>query len=488
MMLANLNSQVTIPNYHRQNISAGIVHLGLGAFHRAHQAVYIDDLLSSEPDWGIIGVSLRSPSTQEALKPQDNLYTLVERHPATERYRIIGSVMATMVAPQEREAVLTAMSDPAIRIVSLTITEKGYCIDPSSGDLDNSNPAIIADLANPHTPTTAPAFLIEALRRRRAANIEPFTVLSCDNLPENGVTTRKVVTQLAEHMDPDLAAWIRDHVAFPSTMVDRIVPATTDDDRAALSNALRLVDAWPVVAEPFSQWVVEDYFPAGRPAFENVGVELVDDVAPYEMMKLRMLNGSHSTLAYLGYLAGYETVSEAMNDDAFESFIHAMMTYEIIPTVPLPLADLQAYRDALIARFKNPGLQHRTSQIAMDGSQKLPQRLLATIKERLAKDLPIDHLALGVAAWMRYVMGQDEKGKPVDVRDPLSVRLRTIAEHSKGDVSALVISYLSVNEVFSSDLTQNKHFQLSLEKHLTNLLNHGAKASIEAGLKLIEID
>ncbi|HHY48640.1 MAG TPA: mannitol dehydrogenase family protein, partial [Alphaproteobacteria bacterium] len=416
------------PEYDRSRVTAGIVHLGIGAFHRAHMAVYVHDLLGAHPDWGIVGASLRRADTRDALAPQDFLYTLAIRDASGTTCRVIGSVLDVLDANTQRAELLALLADPRIRIVSLTVTEKGYCHDPATGELDERHPDIVHDLAEPDAPVSAPGLIVAALMRRQAAGIAPFTVMSCDNLPSNGKTTRRIVLRFAQLRSPALAAWIREHVAFPSTMVDRIVPATTDADRELVAAATGLEDAWPIVTEPFTQWVIEDRFANGRPPFETVGAQLVDEVEPFELMKLRMLNGSHSTMAYLGYLAGHEYVADAVGDPAFRRLIHGLMTEEVMPTLPMPRAELERYRDDLLARFANPALRHRTWQIAMDGSQKLPQRLLGTIRERLQAGQGINRLALGVAAWMRYVTGSDEKGGPIDVKDPLATRLRAIAD------------------------------------------------------------
>jgi len=300
-------SAKTLPHplpYDRAAVTPGIVHLGIGAFHRAHMAAYIDDLLARDPRWGIIGASLRRPDTRDALAPQDFLYTLAVRDASGMTTRVIGSVLDILDANTQRAELLALMADPRIRIVSLTVTEKGYCHDPATGALDPSHPDIVHDLAHPEAPVSAPGLIVRAIELRREAGLAPFTVLSCDNLPANGETTRRIVAGFAARRSADLAAYVEANIAFPSTMVDRIVPATTDADRATVRDATGRDDAWPIVTEPFTQWVIEDRFASGRPAFELAGAELVDDVEPFERMKLRMLNGSHSTLAYLGYLAG----------------------------------------------------------------------------------------------------------------------------------------------------------------------------------------
>jgi fructuronate reductase len=424
-------------------------------------------------------MSLRSPDTANALAPQDGLYTMAVRSGAGERLRIIGSIRRLLVAPQDPTALLDAMADPAVRIVSLTVTEKGYCHDAATGDLRADHPDVAADLARPRQPRSAPGVIVEALRRRQAAGIKPFTVLCCDNLPENGRTVGRVLAQFAGLRDPGLRRWVENEVACPSTMVDRIVPATSDADRAAIAARLGVSDAWPVVTEPFTQWVIEDRFASGRPRFEDAGAELVTDVAPYELMKLRLLNGSHSTLAYLGYLAGYETVSDVMTDPSFVRLVHGLMDEEVTPTLRVPLgANIARYQRSLMERFANPALKHRTWQIAMDGSQKLPQRLLNTIRDRLAAGAPIRRLARGVAAWMRYTTGTDERGRPIDVRDPLAERLRNLASAAGPSANRLAPAMLGIREVFDDDLPSDPRFTRPVTEALDTLFQKGACAAV----------
>ncbi|MGO4572461.1 mannitol dehydrogenase family protein [Microvirga sp. 2TAF3] len=477
--LDDLPTQIVRPGYDRSKVTSGIVHLGVGAFHRAHQAVYTDTVLPRHPRWGIVAASLRSPDTRDALEPQDGFYTLSVRSREGEALRVIGSIARVIVAPEAIEDLLGVMSDPRIRIVSLTVTEKGYCHDPATGELNETHPDVIHDLSNSTRPRSAPGFIVEALRRRRSAGVPPFTVMSCDNLPSNGRTVKRVLTRYAKLLDPDLGAFIENEVSFPSTMVDRIVPATTDEDRARIGRALGMDDAWPVITEPFTQWVIEDDFRQGRPAWEEAGAEFVSDVEPYEHMKLRLLNGSHSTLAYLGYLAGYETVADTMADSAFVRLIEGLMDEEVTPTLHMPPgANLDAYKRALVERFKNPALKHRTWQIAMDGSQKLPQRLLGTVRDRLSKNASIDRLALGVAAWMRYVTGFDEKHAPIDVRDPMAQRLRNLADAAEGDPERLAQKLFGIREIFGDDLPADPCFTHSVTTALARLYMDGARHTV----------
>lgn len=475
--LGSLKPGIGVPDYDRARVTPGIVHLGIGAFHRAHMAVYVDDLLARDPSWGIVGASLRRPDTKDALEPQGGLYTIAVRDAEGTHPRVIGSILSVMDANTERAALLDLMASPNIRIVSLTVTEKGYCHDPATGELDQNHPDIVHDLANPAAPKSAPGMLVEALARRKAAGIAPFTVMSCDNLPANGETAKRIVTRFAALRDADLGEWVKD-VAFPSTMVDRIVPSTTDADREEVASLIGAEDAWPIMTEPFTQWVVEDHFPAGRPAFETAGAQLVKDVEPFELMKLRMLNGSHSTMAYLGYLGGYQYIAEVMGDPAYVKLIHGLMSEEAMPTLDMPGTDLGAYRDQLLERFRNPALKHRTWQIAMDGSQKLPQRLLGTIRDRLKANQPITRLALGVAAWMRYVTGIDEEGNEIDVRDPHALKMLAIAADAGDDPVALYEGLSSLTEVFGTDLAGNAVFRDTVVGHLESLFDEGAKATV----------
>ncbi|MFS8035385.1 mannitol dehydrogenase family protein [Xanthobacter sp. AM11] len=478
--LAGLPAAVRRPAYDVAAAQVGVVHLGVGAFHRAHQAVYLDDILGrGHAGWAVAGASLRSPATSDALDPQDGLYTLAVRSGAGEELRVIGALRRRLVAPREPEALLATMADPRVRIVTLTVTEKGYCHDPATGTLDEAHPDIRADLADPGRPCSAPGYLVEALARRRAAGIAPFTVLCCDNLPANGRTVARVVARLAALRDGDLGRFVAGEVAFPSTMVDRIVPATTDADRAQVAQALGCDDAWPVAAEPFSQWVVEDHFPLGRPPLEEVGVELVADVAPFEHMKLRLLNGAHSTMAYLGYLAGHAHISDVMAQPAFARLVERLQDEELTPTLHLPPGvDVAAYKSALRERFRNPALQHRTWQIAMDGSQKLPQRLVAPARERLAAGAPIALIAFAIAGWMRYVAGRDEAGGAIDVRDPLAARLKALADEAGPDAARLAPALLGVREVFGADLPADPRFAGAVTAALDLILREGAAAAV----------
>jgi len=466
----------------RRPATVGIVHLGLGAFHRAHQVAYTDDALlhagPAAPGLGICAVSLKTPRARDRLAAQDGLYTLIEKSPEGVRRRVLGSLIEVRFLGDERHEVHARLAAKETAIVSLTITEKGYGHDPATGLLNPGHPEIAPDLADPAHPGSAVGLITAALDARRLSHGAPFTVLCCDNLPHNGKLVRGLVLEFARRRDEALAHWIERHVTFPSTMVDRIVPATTDADVAENDVALGLTDAAPVVCEPFRQWVIEDAFVAGRPPWEAAGAELVDDVAPFETIKLRLLNGSHSALAYLGYLAGYEYIYQVAGDPAFATFMRALMG-EALPTLRVPSrVDIGAYRDTLARRFVNPALPHRTKQIAMDGSQKLPQRLLGTVRDNLASGRPITRLALAVAAWMRYVGGRDESGRAIEVADPLAATFASIADAHRGDPAACARALLGVKAVFDDDLPNDPRFAGPVTRWLESLYAQGAARTV----------
>jgi fructuronate reductase len=479
--LGRLPASIRCPAYDRAALQPGIVHLGLGAFARAHLCEYTDDALERDfGAWGIVGASLQRPDQRDRLKPQDGLYCFLKRAPEGPQLRIIGSVLDVLVAPEDPAALVTRLAAAETRIVSLTVTEKGYCHDPATGRLKDDHPDILHDLEHPDAPRSAIGLIVAALRIRKREGLAPFTALSCDNLPHNGKVLHGLVRDFAALRDDALSQWIEANGAFPATMVDRIVPATTEADIAEVAGLLGLKDAAPVIGEPFRQWAIEDAFALGRPAWEDVGAQMVSEVAPFEFMKLRMLNGAHSSLAYLGYLAGHETVAQASGDPVLARFLHGLWA-EIIPTVPAPQGvDLKAYAGDLLSRFQNPAIKHRTWQIAMDGSQKLPQRLLGTIRDRLKAGASIDHLALGVAAWMAYVAGTDEAGAPIDVRDPLAAEFARISAAAGRDAGALSQGLIGIEAIFGTDLPHQAAFTQAVARHLESLFAKGAKATAEA--------
>lgn len=472
--LADLPADVARPAYDRARVRTGVVHLGIGAFHRAHQAVVFDDVLGAgDLRWGVLGASLRSPTVAEQLNPQDGLYTLVVRDGAEERLRIIGAGQGVLVAPEGPAALVAAMADPEVHIVTLTVTEKGYHLDPATGALRFDDADVAADLADLSAPRTAPGFIVAALASRRSAGLKPFTVISCDNLPHNGTRIGDAVLAMARRIDGGLADWIEARGAFPQTMVDRIVPATTPDDIAGLAARLGVEDRGMVKAEPFTQWVIENRFAGERPDFAGLGVELTDAVAPWEEAKLRLLNGAHSAIAYLGALSGHEHVHEVLAVPAFAAYVETLWD-EAETTLEAPRGlDIAAYRRALMARFRNAALMHRTRQIAMDGSQKLPQRLLAGAAVRLARGQDIPAMALGVAAWMRWQSGVTEAGEAVVVDDPLAGRTAELLASAATD-EARVEALLSLGVVFQPALSGDPRFAQAVSGAYLCLSQHGA--------------
>ncbi|MNK19928.1 Mannitol 2-dehydrogenase [compost metagenome] len=481
--LAGLPADVARPAYDRAAVKTGVVHLGIGAFHRAHQAVVFDDALASgDLRWGVLGASLRSPGVRDQLNPQDGLYTLVLRDGTEEHLRVIGAGRGVLVGPEDPATLVAAMADVDVHIVTLTVTEKGYRLDPATGDLLLDDPDVAADLADISAPRTAPGFIVAALQARKAAGLKPFTVISCDNLPHNGKRIRAGVVAMARHVDPALADWIEAEGAFPQTMIDRIVPATTPDDVDRLTARLGVEDRGMVKAEPFTQWVIEDWFAGERPDFAAFGVQLTDAVEPWEDAKLRLLNGSHSAIAYLGALSGHEHVHEAVAVPAFRAFIEALWDEAQTTLNPPPGLDVAAYRAELMARFSNSALMHRTRQIAMDGSQKLPQRLLAGAAERLEAGQGIEAMALGVAAWMRWQEGVTESGEAVVVDDPLAARTAELIAASEND-EAEVRALLSLSAVFPTTLANERRFVDAVTGAFLSLREHGA---VEAARRVTE--
>ena len=476
----SLPADVQRPTYDRSQLKTRMVHIGFGAFHRAHQALASDKLAAQGSDWGYCEVNLNSGALIQALRQQELLYTLTEMADDRLHTRVIGVITQALHAKGDGvEAVIEAMSQPEVAIVSMTVTEKGYCYMPSTGKLNPDHPDIVHDLENPTQPRSLPGLILAAIIRRRERNLPAFSVMSCDNMPENGHVTRNVITQLAERHSHDLVDYIQKHITFPSTMVDRIVPAMTDAAFAALEARLGSSDPVAVEAEPFFQWVIEDNFVNGRPTWENAGAELVSDVLPFEEMKLRMLNGSHSFLAYLGFLAGYEHISECMADENFRSAARALMLRDQAPTLRTKGVDLEAYADSLIARYENRAIKHRTYQIATDGTQKLPQRLLDSVRWHLRNGSSCDYLMLAVAAWMRYVSGVDEQGQAIEIRDPLKEQLASIVAHSD-EGAQRVEALLRLQAVFGDDLRYQTAFVSRVTELYKQLNTQGARATVAA--------
>ncbi len=458
-----LPSAVERPRYDRHATTPGIVHLGLGAFHKAHQAIVYDDALSAgDHRWGVIGASLRSPAVRDRLAPQDGLYTVTVRDGTDARTRLVGALKQVLVAPESPAALVRTMASPSVHLVTLTVTEKGYKLDPG----------LVADCASLDRPRTAPGFLVAALVARRAAGLRPFTAISCDNLPRNGTRLRAAVLALARWHDPALHDWIDAHGAFPDTMVDRIVPATEESDIAALAERIGMTDGAMVKTEPFLQWVIEDRFAGERPDFGALGVQLTDAVAPWETAKLRLLNGAHSAIAYLGGLAGIGFVHRFVAQPAGRAFVEALWDESASTLSPPAGLHLPTYRAALMARFGNAALGHRTRQIAMDGSQKLPQRLLAPIAVRLERGQSVAALALAVAAWMRWQEGRDDNGAGFAVDDPLAARTAPLAGLA---ATEMVAGMLAIDAIFPPALTANHAFRATLVDALTALRARGAQ-------------
>jgi fructuronate reductase len=475
--LASLPGTIVRPDVDRGRLTAGIGHLGLGAFARAHLASYTEPLLKGDPAWGICGVSLRSPAVRDALAPQNWLYIRAERDGVGEKLRVMGAHTDALVAPEDPAAVVARFAQASIRIVTISVSEKGYHRRASDGALDEDDDAIRADLACPDRPLTVPGIIVAALRARREAGIPPFTVLCCDNLPDNGTSTRGIVRRFAELLSPEFARFIADNVAFPNSMVDRIVPATTEDDKKRIAAAAGVIDAWPVVCEPFSQWVIEDRFRLGRPAWDSAGATLVADVKPYEIMKLRLLNASHSAIAYLGQLAGLPTVAEAMREPALAQFVRSLMA-EAAATLRMPAGvDLAGYRTALIERFRNPALQHRTAQIAMDGSQKLPMRIFATALDLIGKGRPTLCMALVTAAWLRFLQQRDDTGSPLTVDDPNKDKLLQAARNADTSLS-LVRRVFALSDIVPPALAASNVFERQVLDALMALSTSGARSTL----------
>jgi len=483
--LASFAGRVAVPAYERGRLARSIIHIGVGGFHRAHQAVYLDSIAERgvSMDWGERGVGLLPGDRRmaEALVPQDCLYTLIERDAAGDAARVIGSLTAYLFAPDDPARTLDALADPATRIVSLTITEGGYNVDQHTGLFDADNPTIRADLAKAASgtpPQTVFGYLCAALERRRAASVAPFTVLSCDNLQGNGAVAKTAVVSFARLRDDALAAWIEANVAFPNGMVDRITPQTTDADRALVAREFGVIDAWPVVTEPFTQWVLEDTFCDGRPPFEEVGVQIVRDVHPYETMKLRLLNASHQAMGYLGYLAGYRYVHDAIGDADIRAFIERLMDDEVTALLPpVPGIDLASYKRTLIERFANPAIGDTLARLDTDGSDRMPKMLLPSLAEALAQGRPHRLLTLAVAGWFRYLRGVDEQGQEIAIADRLADELRARANRGGDDPRPL----LELRGVFG-DLGKDEAFVAELSTDLRELDARGAQATLAASL------
>lgn len=472
-LLADPPAGVRVPQYARSDLRPGILHIGVGNFHRAHMAVHLDRLFSAgrDHDWAIIGAGIRPGDARmrERLAAQDWLTTVVELDPAGLSARVTGAMMD--YAPVNPAAMISAMADPAIRIVSMTVTEGGYFVDAVSDGFDATHPEIVADAATPDAPQTVFGIIIAALRARRAAGIPPFTVLSCDNLPGNGHVAQRTITGLAQLSDPALADWIAGNVAFPNSMVDCITPATTDRERALVADRFGIIDAAPVICEPFRQWVLEDSFPQGRPALEQAGAEFVPDVAPYELMKLRILNGGHAAIAYPGALLGHHFVHEAMADADIRRWLDALTRREIEPTLaPISGVSYAAYREKVAERFANPEIGDTIARLCLDGSNRQPKFILPTIRHALDEGRPIAGLALELALWCRYCAGIDESGRPIPPNDDNAADLKTRALAARDDPDAFL-----TNRAVFGDLGTDPRLRSAFATSLRDLWSNGVR-------------
>lgn len=478
-----LKNNIALPSYNRDALTTRIVHIGFGAFHRAHQALFTHELLTKNmSDWGICEVNLfggQDLITQ--LRQQDHMYAVAEKGAESTEVKIIGSVKESLHPEFDGvETVLEKMAEPQVAIISLTITEKGYCADPTTGALDKTHPLILHDLENIEAPKSAIGYIIQALKLRRQRHLPAFSVLSCDNVQGNGHVAKTVVLEFARMLDRDLASWIETNVSFPCTMVDRIVPAVTPETLQEIASILGIKDKCAVACEPFRQWVIEDNFVAGRPDWDLVGAEFVSDVVPYEEMKLRMLNGCHSFLAYLGYLSGYDHISDTMRNLGFRQAAFDMMIKSQAPSLNMPEGtDLRTYATLLIERFSNPNLKHKTWQIAMDGSQKIPQRLGGSLKHHLAQGSDLSYIATAIAGWMRYVSGIDEKGNVIDVRDPKAEQLKCLCD-KHGFNTSVVHELLSIKTIFTPDIGNNPQVIKAVSQAYQSLIDNGAQATVDS--------
>ncbi|GAA1832953.1 mannitol dehydrogenase family protein [Pseudonocardia ailaonensis] len=478
---ADHGRSVEVPGYDRSAVTVGIVHFGVGGFHRAHQAMYVDALMNAGEamDWGICGVGVLPGDRrmQQALTDQDGLYTLVVKEPDGSLHpRVIGSIVEYLFAPDSPEAVIEKMAAGSTRIVSLTVTEGGYTIDQVTGEFDANDPGVQADLRPGAEPATVFGLVTEALRRRRERGLPGFTIMSCDNIQGNGDTAARTFSAFARLEDADLATWVEQNVGFPNSMVDRITPATSAEDTQRLADEFGLRDAWPVVCEPFTQWVLEDRFTAGRPPFEDAGVQLVDDVVPYELMKLRLLNASHQALGYFGFLAGYGYVHEVAADPLFARFLRDYMDREGTPTLSeVPGVDLNAYKTTLIERFANPGIADTLARINFGSSDRISLWVLPVIRHQLAHGGEMERATAVVASWARYSEGVDEKGAEIDVQDRLADTLVPLARSQRENPEAFIR-----NTAVFGDLADDERFRDVYLWALDSLHRHGARATVEA--------
>jgi fructuronate reductase/mannitol 2-dehydrogenase len=472
--LSALADRVEVPTYDRSALSPAVVHIGVGGFHRAHQLVYFDDLAQREisTEWGVIGVGMRSPSMRDALRPQEYLFTVVEKGSQAEKGRVVGVMGEYIFAPEQPDDLLAALCAASTRLVTLTVTANGYPVNLDTGEFEASF-EVVADLQQPHRPRSVFGYLVEALDRRRRAGLPAFTVLSCDNVQHNGAAARTAVMSFAALRDPQLADWIGANVSFPSSMVDRITPQTSPRQRDAIAESLGVDDRWPVITEPFSQWIIEDDFCNGRPPLDQVGVLYVDDVQPYKLIKTRLLNATHSAVGYLGYLCGYRTMHEAMSDPVITEYVIRLLA-EVSPMLPdVPGMDLRLYRQSLMERFANPSIGDQLTRLCGRGSTKMASYLLPSLRQALQEGRDCEMLTLALAGWFRYLRGVDESGREIDIQDTQKDVLQALARSAGGDAGVLLrgsalFRLLNVDRDFVSALTQ----------HLAEIDRHGTRGAL----------
>ncbi len=483
--LSGLDDSIIRPVYDRQTIRQGIVHIGVGGFHRAHQAIYTEQLLNrgEAREWGLCGVGLRpeDQNMRHALAAQDYLYTLYELGDSDDtQTQVVGAIGDFILAQDDPKKLIEKLASEETRIVSLTITEGGYCTDDSTGEFNAHLPQIQLDLNNPDSPQTVFGYLTAALNLRRERGIAPFTVMSCDNLPHNGEVVRKALLTFAGLQNRELGQWIEQNVTFPNAMVDRITPMTSDEHREQLRLTTGIEDRWPVVAEPFIQWVLEDRFCNGRPEWEKVGVQFTDDVTPYEEMKIRLLNGSHLAMTYLGFLLGYRFAHETMEDDLLRGYVRAYMDLDVTPTLSdVPGIDLEEYKDTLIERFSNRAICDQLSRICSDGSSKFPKFVLPTLLDMIGQGKPLERIALIIAAWAHYLRGVDEKGEQYSIPDPRAGWL----QEAIGGTADVAESFLGLEDVFGMTIPRSLEFVNAFRLQLERLQQYGVKTTLEMTLK-----
>jgi fructuronate reductase len=473
-LLGALAETVRVPGYDRAALLPGMAHIGVGAFHRCHQAEYTDDLLALEPDrWGVVGINIREPRLSSSLARQSGLYTRLCRENDRVEARIVGSIVATVDSQDSPDPALKVLASPEIDVVTMTVTEKGYCHAPSTGRLDLEHPDIVHDLAEPQRPRSLPGILARALEMRMQTHGRPVTLLSCDNIPANGKLLSAVVSTIAEQRGAKLADWIAANIAFPSAMVDRIAPATTRQDAEWVEANLGYRDDAVAVGEPFRQWVIEKRFAGRFPRWDRVGATFVDEVEPFEHLKMRVLNGAQSTLSYLGALAGLEHTYDDIADPLLEQFVRRMLLEETLPTLqPVPGISHRAYVEQSLDRLRNTAIRHRNRQIATDGSQKIVQRLLNPISERLRKGLSVELLTVPVAAWMAYLIRSSKRfGNSWNADDPFAARVAQIADRIGNDAALLADEMLAIDAIFTRELAGHTRFRALIARHLDGMLS-----------------